>query len=47
GISYDHIGFADTYMVMGAIVLGLTVISCFMLRVEPPTDDPSLQLTTK
>ncbi|HEB1856663.1 TPA: MFS transporter [Yersinia enterocolitica] len=47
GISYDHIGFADTYMVMGAIVLGLTVISCFMLRAEPPTDDPSLQLTTK
>ncbi|HEN3655737.1 TPA: oligosaccharide MFS transporter, partial [Yersinia enterocolitica] len=47
GISYDHIGFADTYMAMGAIVLGLTVISCFMLRAEPPTDDPSLQLTTK
>ena len=34
GISYDHIGFADTHMIMGAIVLGLTVISCFMLRDE-------------
>ncbi|MFM1345297.1 MFS transporter [Yersinia proxima] len=47
GISYDHIGFADTYMIMGAIVLGLTVISCFMLRDESYTDDPSLQLTIK
>ncbi|WP_235897001.1 oligosaccharide MFS transporter, partial [Yersinia vastinensis] len=47
GKSYDQIGFADTYMIMGGIVLGLTVISCFMLRDESRTDDPSLQLTTK
>ncbi len=47
GRSYDQIGFADTYMIMGGIVLGLTAISCLLLRDAPRTDDSSLQLTIK
>ncbi|KOC90489.1 MFS transporter [Winslowiella iniecta] len=44
GHGYDLIGFADTYMIMGLLVLVLTLISCFLLLGEKPSTPPSLQL---
>nr|WP_282552131.1 MFS transporter [Providencia rustigianii] len=34
GISYDRIGFADTYMILAGIVFTLTIISCVLLKSE-------------
>jgi len=44
GHGYDLIGFADTYMIMGLLVLVLTLLSCFLLLGEKPSTPPSLQL---
>lgn len=34
GYGYDHIGFADTYLIMGAMVASFVVISVFLLKGE-------------
>ena len=44
GHGYDLIGFANTYMIMGTLVLGLTLISCFLLLGDKASMPPSLQL---
>lgn len=44
GHGYDLIGFASTYMIMGTLVLGLTLISCFLLLGDKASMPPSLQL---
>ncbi|MCT4713772.1 MFS transporter [Enterobacteriaceae bacterium H18W14] len=48
GRGYDQMGFADTYMIMAALVLSLTLISSMLLRGDKPQNDlPSLNLTTR
>ncbi|MDN0089016.1 MFS transporter [Yersinia nurmii] len=47
GHSYDLRGFAATYMIMGGMVLGLTLLSCFLLRATPRSQHLPLNLTIK
>ncbi len=44
GRGYDLIGFADTYMIMGLLVLALTLLSCFLLLGEKRSTPPTLHL---
>ncbi|MFI8418168.1 MFS transporter [Serratia sp. NPDC078593] len=40
GYGYDHIGFADTYLLMGCAVACTTLLSCFLLRGGDPAGKP-------
>jgi len=41
GHGYDLLGFADTYMIMGTLVLVLTLLSVFLLTGEKSQAPPS------
>lgn len=42
GYGYDHIGFADTYLLMGCAVACTTLLSCFLLRGDDPAGKPHI-----
>ncbi|EFE94451.1 Lactose-proton symport [Serratia odorifera] len=42
GYGYDHIGFADTYLLMGCAVACTTLLSCFLLRGESADGKPNI-----
>lgn len=47
GYGYDHIGFAQTYLLMGCAVSCTTFISCFLLRGETPSQASQFQPVIK
>lgn len=47
GYGYDHIGFADTYLLMGCAVATTTLISCFLLHGDTAIGTPHFQSAMK